>query len=214
MPLSSKSEAGRATELGALVGEIRRCRICVETPKSAPLPHEPRPVLRPSVSARVLVCGQAPGVRVHASGVPFTDPSGERLRSWLDVDEATFYDQTRIAIVPMGFCFPGHDGKGGDLPPRPECAHHWHARLFQAMPKIELIVAVGLYAHAFHLGPRRARNLTDTVSRWRTYCAPGTVPAVVPTPHPSWRNNAWLRRNPWFERELLVDLRARVKALL
>lgn len=199
--------------LSALARSIGNCRICRDEPRGRPLPHEPRPVCVVSSTARIAICGQAPGTRVHASGRPFTDPSGDRLRAWLDIDEATFYDAARIAIVPMGFCFPGHDAKGGDLPPRRECARTWHGDLFAAMEQIELVVAVGQYAQAYHLGARRKKTLTETVAAWRDYRHLPDRP-VVPTPHPSWRNTAWLKRNPWFEADLLPVLRARVRDLL
>ena len=165
-------------------------------------------MLAAAPGARLLIAGQAPGTRVHATGVPWNDASGERLRAWLALDRAAFYDAGRVAIVPQGFCYPGTAG-GGDLPPRPECAATWHDRLLALLPDIELVVAAGAYAQAFHLGRRRRRTLTETVRAWRDY-----APAVVPLPHPSWRNNGWLARNPWFERETLVYLRARIARLL
>ena len=168
-------------------------------------------MLRADIRAPVCICGQAPGTRVHASGVPFTDPSGDRLRDWMGIDEAVFYDERRITIVPMGFCFPGHDAKGGDLPPRRECAQTWHARLFASLPDIRLILAVGQYAQAWHLGPDRRRTLTETVAHWRDYL--DRMPPVLPLPHPSWRNNAWIKRNPWFEQELVPEVRRRVARL-
>lgn len=191
------------SRLDALLAEIRRCRHC-----EAHLPLGPRPVLRASAGARLLVAGQAPGTKVHASGIPWDDASGKRLREWMGVDADTFYDQARIAIVPMGFCYPGR-GKGGDLPPRPECAVRWHPRLLPLLPKIELVLAIGQYAQAWHLGPRRKASLTDTVRAWREY-----APDVIPLPHPSPRNTLWLRRNPWFEIDLLPSLRQRVATLL
>ena len=197
--------------LQTLRSDIAACRICLEAPIGPPLPHEPRPVCVVSASARIVICGQAPGTRVHASGRPFTDPSGDRLRQWLDVDPDTFYDASRIAIIPMGFCFPGLDAKGGDRPPRRECARHWHDRLFAAMDQVELVIAVGQYAQAYHLGPHRRRTLTDTVAAWRDYRSLADKRhLVIPTPHPSWRNTAWLKRNPWFERELIPVLRREV----
>lgn len=168
--------------------------------------------MRPSITARIAVCGQAPGTRVHASGKPFTDPSGVRLRAWMGVSEEEFYDCSRIAIVPMGFCFPGQDARGGDLRPRPECARQWHARVFHAMPQLDLILLVGMYAQEWHLGDRVRGSLTETVAAWRDYAGttPG-APCYVPLPHPSWRNNGWIRTNAWFEAELLPGLRADVR---
>jgi uracil-DNA glycosylase len=197
------------TKLDRLSQEIRACRICAETPNGRALPHEPRPVFRVSRTARICIAGQAPGTRVHASGTPFTDPSGDRLRGWMGVTPEEFYDVSRIAIVPMGFCFPGLDAKGGDLPPRRECAPLWRGPLFEMMPQIELVLAIGQYAQAWHLGPARKKRLTETVTAWREY-----YPRCLPLPHPSWRNNAWLKRNPWFEEELLPVLRRDVRCLL
>lgn len=198
----------------ALLRRIRACRICRDAPRGAPLPHEPRPVLRISPSARLCICSQAPGTRVHASGTPFTDPSGDRLRSWLGVTPDEFYDVSRIAIVPMGFCFPGLDAKGGDLPPRRECAPAWRNALFEAMPQFELVLLVGSYAQGWHLGSRVKGSLTETVAHWRDYLAPAGGVSYLPTPHPSWRNNGWLKRHPWFEAEVLPYLRAEVRRLL
>ena len=197
------------TKLDRLTADIRSCRICVESPLKAPLPHEPRPVLRVSRKARMCIVGQAPGTRVHASGTPFTDPSGDRLRDWMGVTSEEFYDVSRLAIVPMGFCFPGLDAKGGDLPPRRECAEAWRAQLFALLPQIELTLLVGQYAQAWHLGAARKENLTATVTAWREY-----GPRFIPLPHPSWRNNAWIRKNPWFEAELLPVLRREVRRLM
>jgi len=190
--------------LAALLGEIRACRACAEH-----LPLGPRPVLRAAPTARLIIVGQAPGTRVHESGVPWDDPSGERLREWLALDADTFYDESRIAIVPMGFCYPGRHAKGGDLPPRPECAPLWHAPLRQHLPKIALTLLVGQYAQRRYLGPRRKKTLTETVAAWRDY-----LPEHLPTPHPSWRVTNWLKRNPWFESEVLPELRRRVRALV
>lgn len=188
--------------LESLLAEVRACRHC-----AADLPRGPRPVLQCATSARILIAGQAPGRRVHASGVPFDDPSGERLRAWLGVDRETFYDAGRIAILPLGFCYPG-SGTGGDLPPRPECAARWRRRLLDALPRIELVLALGRYAQAYHLGASPG-TLTGRVRAWRDHW-----PAVLPLPHPSPRNNRWFRQNPWFETELLPVLRARVEQLL
>ena len=200
--------------LAGLVAEIGGCRICRDAPQGRKLPHEPRPVLRPSESARICIASQAPGVRVHASGTPFTDPSGDRLRAWLQLAPEEFYDQRRIAIVPMGFCFPGHDAAGGDLPPRRECAPAWHARLFAAMPQLELILAVGSYAQRWHIGGATTTGMTAIVAGWREQLDSDTRPRRVALPHPSWRNNAWLTANPWFDAELLPRLRREIRELL
>lgn len=193
-----------APELAGLVAAARACRVC-----AAHLPLGPRPVLRAAKSARLLIVGQAPGTRVHETGIPWNDPSGERLRAWLAVDSETFYDEARIAIVPMGLCYPGRDDRGGDKPPRPECAPLWHPPLRAALPKVELTLLVGQYAQAYYLGPRRRGSLTETVRAWREL-----LPDFLPLPHPSWRNTAWLKRHPWFAAELLPELRARVRTLL
>ncbi|MEM8686894.1 MAG: uracil-DNA glycosylase family protein [Pseudomonadota bacterium] len=199
--------------LKALVKEIRACRLCRETTEAAPLPHEPNPVVQISASARILIAGQAPGTRVHASGRPFTDPSGDRLRSWMGVDEAVFYDASKIAIVPMGFCFPGLDAKGGDLPPRKECAPRWRYQLMEHLSNVGLILLIGQYAQAWHLGPARGKSLTATVQNWRDYAEKFSPPILV-LPHPSWRNNKWLKVNPWFANEILPHLQRQVKELL
>lgn len=192
-----------AASLQRLLGEVRACRLCEEH-----LPHGPRPVLRVASSARLLIVGQAPGRRVHETGIPFNDPSGDRLRDWLGIDRDTFYDERRIAIIPMGFCYPG-TGKSGDLPPRPECAEAWRAKLLGHLKKIEFTLAIGQYAIAWHLGDQAKSTLTGTVRAWEDYW-----PALVPLPHPSPRNNLWLRRNPWFEQEIVPAIRERVRALL
>jgi len=201
--------------LNALVSQIRKCRVCRDEPKTGklPLPHEPRPVLQVSSVARVMIVGQAPGTRVHASGQPFTDPSGDRLRDWMGITEEVFYDPDKLAIVPMGFCFPGLDAKGGDLPPRTECAPLWRADLMQAMPQVRLVLAIGMYAQKWHMGSQQKSTLTETVRNWRQYHEMNPV-SVIPMPHPSWRNSGWLKKNPWFEAELLPVLKADVKALV
>jgi uracil-DNA glycosylase len=203
---------GQAGELDRVLAAIRSCRHCVEAPQGKPLPHEPRPVLRASSTARLAVCSQAPGTKVHASGTPFTDASGDRLRSWMGVSPEEFYDEARVAIVPMGFCFPGQDANGADLPPRRECARLWHRKLFAALPQLELVLAVGSYAQNFHLGESAGMTLQETMGR--QHLKRKQRPRVLPLPHPSWRNNAWLKQNPWFEKELLPVLRREVRALL
>jgi uracil-DNA glycosylase len=199
-----------AETLQEVTRRARACRICVEQPIGRPLPHEPRPVLLPSSRARILIASQAPGTKVHLSGIPFTDASGDRLRNWLGVSWDEFYDQRNFAIVPMGFCFPGQDGRGADLPPRRECAPAWRARLMAQMPQIELVLTIGLYAQAWHLGELRSPSLTETVSNWREVVAAPARPSVVPLPHPSWRNTGWLKRNPWFEMDLLPFLKSEI----
>ena len=227
-------ETARATKLAALTAQIRACRICRDEPARPPaLPHEPRPVLRPSVTAKLCVCGQAPGTRVHASGTPFMDPSGARLRDWMGVSADQFYDDRQIAILPMGFCFPGLDAKGGDLPPRKECARRWRRELFALQPQFELVLLIGHHAQKWHLGARAKRNMTETVRNWREYvrAVPDEpdeeagrkgMPATdisyryryLPLPHPSWRNNGWLKANDWFEAELVPYLQAEVARCL
>ena len=195
--------SGRDT-LAPLLTEIRACRLCA--------PHlsaGPRPVVQASTSSRLLIVGQAPGRKVHASGIPFDDVSGNRLRTWLGIERNTFYDASRIAIVPMGFCFPG-TGRNGDLPPRPECAPTWHPRLLPLLTQVRLTLAIGQYAQVGMLGARCGKTLTDTMQKWRNHLAQG----VLPLPHPSPRNQAWLKRNPWFEVELVPVLRSEVRQVL
>lgn len=194
----------KAENLDTLLAEIRACRIC-----EAHLPHGVRPIIRASGTARIMIAAQAPGIRVHETGLSFNDPSGDRLRTWLGLDRDTFYDEDRVAIIGMGFCFPGYTASGADKPPRPECAPAWQDRLANALPDFHLKLVVGTYAIAWHLGERAKSSMTETVKAWRDY-----APRLVPLPHPSWRNNAWLKKNPWFEEELLPDLRARVRQSL
>ena len=203
----------QAPELDRLLASIRACRTCVEAPDSKPLPHEPRPVLRASGTARLAVCSQAPGARVHASGIPFADASGDRLRDWMGVSPQEFYDESRLAIIPMGFCFPGQDANGADLPPRAECAKLWHSSLFACLPQLELVLAVGSYAQRWHLGDTAGNSLQATMRDWRRHLRRNRLPRILPLPHPSWRNNAWLKRNPWFEEDLLPVLRREVHRL-
>jgi uracil-DNA glycosylase len=204
------------TEFDLLLDRLRACRICRDAPRyGIMLPHEPRPVIQATRDARLCIAGQAPGARVHASGRPYTDPSGVRLRTWLGVDENTFYDAGKIAIVPMGFCFPGNDVKGGDLPPRRECAEIWRERIFKHLPNIELTLLIGQYAQRWHLDPSDAAGgVTGAVRRWREIYQSAKYPRMIPLPHPSWRNTGWLRRNPWFETELLPAMQADIAELL
>ena len=200
-----------------LAGEIAGCRLCATNPIGKPLPHEPRPVARLSGRAPILIAGQAPGRRVHESGLPFDDASGDRLRGWLGLDRELFYDPALVAFLPMGFCFPGNDAQGGDLPPRRECRAHWHARAVAAMPQIELLVLVGAYAQDWHLtrlGQQRliAGTVSETVAGWQAFAALRR-PRVFALPHPSWRNTGWLKKNPWFDRDVLPNLRAEVEKL-
>lgn len=187
--------------------EILACQICSARFAATETGHRPRPVVWFSRRARILIAGQAPGFRVHQSGRPFTDPSGDRLRDWLDLKEDQFYDQDRVAIVPMAFCFPGYSAQKADLPPPPICAKTWHDRVMEGLVNVELTVLVGGYAHGFHLGGKMP--VSQRVQAWRDH-----APRVFPLPHPSWRNTGWLKRNPWFESELLPVLRGRVKELM
>jgi uracil-DNA glycosylase len=195
----------READLAALTARIGACRLCVDEPDGPPLPHPPRPVLRVSPTARLLIAGQAPGARVHASGLPFDDPSGDRLRGWMGVTREQFYDSSRIAVAAMGFCFPGHDAKGGDLPPRRECRAHWHDALFRLMPQVEIILALGRPAQAYHAA-RLGRALPKAAPLAEIVRLAASdldrSPRLLALPHPSWRNNAWLKRNPWFESEI------------
>lgn len=189
--------------LEEILQEARACRVCEDY-----LPHAPRPVLRAARGARLLIIGQAPGRRVHESGIPWNDPSGDRLRTWLAMSREDFYDESRVAIVPMGFCYPG-TVDGADLPPRPECAPLWQARVRAQLPEIGITLLIGYYSQAFHLGLHRRKGMTETVRNFQA-----NLPEFLPLPHPSWRNTAWLRRNVWFENELLPVLRARVRGLM
>ena len=188
--------------LDAVLSDIAACRAC-----AGELPHEPRPVVRVFPETRLLISSQAPGRRVHESGLPFDDRSGDVLRGWMGIDRETFYGDRRIGVAGMAFCFPGTDPKGGDYPPPPRCAHLWRPRLHAALPRMELTLLVGSYAQRWALGARG--SMTGVVAGWRDH-----GPAVLPLPHPSWRNTAWLKRNPWFEDEIVPYLRARVAAML
>ncbi len=192
------------TRLDTLLTEVRACTLCADA-----LPLGPRPTLRAKRSAKLLIVGQAPGTKVHATGIPWNDPSGNRLRDWLAIGREQFYDETKVAIMPMGFCYPGRLPKGGDAPPRPECAPLWHARVRALLPHIELTLLVGSYAQAYYLGEARGKTMTDTVANWRAF-----LPDFLPTPHPSWRTTAWQKKNPWFDDDLLPVLRKRVTGLL
>ena len=191
-------------KLPAVLAEIAACRAC-----AAELPHEPRPVVFVRPQTRLLICGQAPGRRVHESGLPFTDPSGDRLRAWMGIDSETFYGRPELGVAAMAFCFPGTNPKGGDYPPPRRCAQLWRPRLLAQLPKVELTLLVGGYAQAWALGERAKDNMTETVRAWRDY-----APQFLPMPHPSWRNTGWLKRNPWFEDEVAPYLRQRVQEIL
>lgn len=186
-----------------LTESARHCQIC-----AGYFTHTPKPVFQLSQSARVLIAGQAPGIRAHRSGVAFNDPSGDRLRAWMGVSMEAFYNADKIAILPMGFCYPGK-GRSGDLPPRPECAETWRQQILDGMPEIRLTLVIGRYAMQWHLGESGKRNLTETVRAYQSY-----APDIIPLPHPSPRNNLWLRKNDWFETELLPFLRARIRTCL
>jgi uracil-DNA glycosylase len=214
MAWSSMSDPAAEARLAALLAEVRACRLCIEAPRGQPLPHLPRPVVRGRASATLAICGQAPGTRVHASGLPFSDPSGVRLREWMGVTEATFYDEGRIAIVPMGFCFPGLSAAGSDLPPRRECAPRWRAEIFAALPRLTLILLIGRYAQDWHAPMFNGRPLDAVVRETCTATAHAARPRLMALPHPSWRNNGWLKRNPWFDADVVPALRAAVRACL
>lgn len=190
--------------LADVLSDITACRAC-----AGELPHEPRPVVRVFPETRLLICGQAPGNRVHQSGLPFTDPSGDRLRKWMGVDYETFYADRRIGVAAMAFCFPGTNPKGGDFPPPKRCAQLWRPQLLAQLPNVELTLLVGSYAQEWALGARGKGSMTETVAAWRDY-----APSMLPMPHPSWRNTAWLKRNPWFEEEIAPYLRHRVADIL
>lgn len=207
---SASPRSVNAASLDRLLADIRACRVCKDHPQGPPLPHEPRPVVRASATARILIAGQAPGTKVHASGRPFDDRSGDRLRAWMNVTPDIFYDETRIAIAPMGFCFPGQDAKGADLPPRKECAPLWRQRLMTELVSVDLVLLVGTYAQRWALEDARGRSLTDTV-RAGPRPLPGRASALaIPLPHPSWRNSGWLKANPWFEAQIVPRLRAAI----
>lgn len=203
------------TALDGLVAALRACRVCRDAPwHGAPLPHEPRPVIQIAPTARLLIAGQAPGTRVHASGRPFTDPSGDRLRLWLGIDHDVFYDAAQVAIVPMGHCFPGLDAKGGDRPPRRECAPLWRAPILSHLADLRLILVIGRYARDWHLPEWQDASLTETVMAWRQIMDAHRQPTIIPLPHPSWRNTGWLNANPWFMAALVPALRREVAVAL
>lgn len=195
--------------LNALEKRINACDICADRFVRTQTAHAPRPVFWVSPKAKILVAGQAPGARVHESGKPFTDPSGDRLREWMGVSEAEFYDRSRTAIVPMAFCFPGYDKKGADIPPPAICAGTWHENVLEQLPDVELMLLVGGYAQKWHLGAAAKGGVTKTVANWREH-----APGIFPLPHPSWRNTGWLKKNPWFQVELLPQLRKAVRTTL
>ena len=187
-----------------LLREIRACRVC-----EANLPRAPRPILRVSRGARLLIISQAPGIKVHQTGIPWNDASGDHLRDWMNLDRSTFYDKTKIAIVPIGFCYPGAGESGGDKPPRPECAPLWHQRVFEQLPNLQLTLLVGQYSQMRYLGSNRKRSMTETVEAFTEY-----GPKFFPLPHPSWRSRIWMRRQPWFEQTVVPQLRRAVQRVL
>lgn len=202
--MTAVAEPNDDAVLDRLLADIRACTVC-----AAHLPLGPLPVVRGSTAARIMIISQAPGTAVHKTGLSFNDPSGDRLRHWLDVGRDTFYDERRFAMLPMGFCYPGRFERGGDRPPRRECAPLWHDQVRAAMPSVELNLVVGSYAINQYLAVTPKRSMTDTVRAWRDY-----LPDYLPLPHPSWRTTAWERKNPWFMEEVVPELRARVRALL
>ena len=189
-------------KLQQLTSKIRSCKLCMQH-----LPFEPNPIVRPSTKARILIIGQAPGTKVHETSISWNDASGNKLREWMGIDREIFYDQQKVAIMPMGFCYPGK-GKSGDLPPRPECAPQWHTALLTLMPQIELTLLIGMYAQKYYLHSERKTNLTETVKAWKDY-----APRYLPMPHPSPRNKLWLKKNAWFEADVVPLLKKQVKQL-
>lgn len=192
-----------AAEINTLLEEIRACTLCRD------LQEGPRPVLQAGGKAKILIAGQAPGVRVHQTGIPFNDPSGDRLRAWMGIDRDTFYNPEQVNIIPMGFCYPGTIKGKGDLPPRPECRSAWHDKLFRVLPGQKVKLIIGQYAHDYHFGQAREKTLTETVKHWRKF-----APDIFPLPHPSPRNLLWLKKNPWFEAEVIPALQRRIKEVL
>jgi len=186
-----------------LLKDIRQCTIC-----EAHLPLGPRPIVSAHKDSKIVIIGQAPGLKVHTTGIPWDDPSGKQLRKWLDVTDELFYDETKIALVPMGFCYPGK-GKSGDLPPRPECAPQWHQKLLDQMPNLQLVILIGMYSQKYYLKEKAKRTLTETVAEYKTY-----LPNYFPLPHPSPRNRFWLTKNPWFEKEVIPELQEKVSQIL
>ena len=191
------------SKLAAVLKEARACTICAGT-----LPLGPSPVVRGKASAKILIVSQAPGTKAHISGLSFNDRSGDQLRAWMGIDRDVFYDEALLAVVSMGFCYPGRDAKGGDLPPRPECGPTWHPRIRPLLKKVELVLLVGSYAQGYYLKDTRRKTMTETIAAWRDY-----GPLTMPLPHPSWRNTAWVKKNPWFAEDLLPVLRRRVAKL-
>lgn len=197
-------ESSRETSFDSLTQQLKACRLC-----AGHMPNDPNPIFQLDPRARVLIASQAPGNLAHQSGKPFNDPSGIRLRDWMGISEADFYDPCRVAIMPMGFCFPGYDKHGGDLPPMKRCASTWRETLLSRLPRIQVSLLIGGYSQKWHLPDVRQGSLTDRVKKWRDH-----APAVFLTPHPSWRNNAWLKKNPWFETEVLPEMRVAIQAAL
>ncbi|MFA7693866.1 MAG: uracil-DNA glycosylase family protein [Candidatus Hydrogenedentes bacterium] len=204
MPSKKNNDVITAAALEKYLKEVRACCHCADV-----LPLGCRPILRVKITARILIAGQAPGIKVHESGIPWNDPSGDRLRSWLGLDRKQFYDDTQIAIISMGFCYPGRSPRGGDLPPRPECAELWLEKLLSFLPNLETTILAGAYAQKWYLGKEAKRTLTETVENWKDW-----APRYFPVPHPSFRNNHWLKKNPWFEKDLVPVLQKRMKKLL
>ncbi|UTO29237.1 uracil-DNA glycosylase family protein [Bartonella harrusi] len=205
------------SQIVELEKKIHSCRVCLYHPfYFPPLPHEPKPVVYLSNTALIAIAGQAPGLRVHETSIPFNDRSGERLRSWLDITKEEFYNRSHFAIVPMGFCFPGYDQNKSDLPPRRECREIWHKEVFQAMPQIKLVLAIGSYAQKWHIAELKHKTVSATVHDWRNILSIRQPQGynVMPLPHPSWRNTSWLQKNPWFNDELIVYLRRLIRRFL
>ncbi|MEM9784191.1 MAG: uracil-DNA glycosylase family protein [Pseudomonadota bacterium] len=211
---AARGRALQGGEAGALLAALTSCTLCAERFAATVTQHSPRPIFQIDPRATVLVASQAPGNRAHQSGLPFDDPSGVRLRAWMGLEPARFYDPARVAIAPMAHCFPGYDTRGADLPPPPVCAATWHAALLRLLPRLRLTLVIGQYSQRWHLGPPPKGGVTARVAAMRAVLAAGEAPAVVALPHPSWRNTAWLKRNPWFEAEVVPWLKARIATLV
>jgi len=201
-------------KLNNIIDGIRNCTECALTFSDTETQHKPRPVIQLTPTAKIAIIGQAPGMRVYKSGLPFDDASGDRLRDWMGIDRDVFYNDSKIAIIPMGFCFPGYDKRGSDIPPPPICAKKWRTELFKNTPRFDLTLLIGMHAQKWHLGTKRKKSLTETVENWREYTKLSNETLYLPLPHPSWRNTGWIKKNPWFTSDTLPFLKSSVASAL